>query len=56
MITKNYINNITNITTNIHPNTIKLNLAKLLYNPYTQNEFEYTILNSNLGRLKENNK
>jgi len=52
MITKNYINN----STNIRPNAIECNLIKLSYNPYSQNKFEDTILNSNLRHLKENNK
>jgi len=53
---KNNINNITNLTTNIHRNTIECSLTKLLYNSYSQNEFGDTILNSNLRHLKENNK
>ena len=49
MIIENYINNIPNSTTNILHNSIEYALTKLLYNPYSQNEFDNTILNPNLS-------
>lgn len=48
MINKNYINNIVEPKTNILHSSTPHNLTNLLYNTYSENEFNNLVLNSNL--------
>jgi len=51
MIDRNYINTIPTPTTNILHNSVDYDLTKLLYNPYSENELNNRILNSNLSAI-----